>query len=105
MLPSCISNTKLGAVGFSVEPNQIFPPGLAACILVLRQRKAQARAGKVLTVDASTLFRKGRAQNFLEPEHAAEILLWYQKFTDIEERPCAGGFLGGNRKRRMDNSP
>ena len=40
----------------------------------------------MLIVDASTLFRKGRAQNFLEPEHVAEILRWYQEFTDVEDR-------------------
>jgi type I restriction enzyme M protein len=65
-----------------LAPNLFFGTGLAACILVLRQRKSTQRAGKVLVVDASTLFRKGRAQNFLEPEHAAEILSWVQKFED-----------------------
>jgi Arm DNA-binding domain len=33
---------------------------------ILCERKAKARAGKVLIIDASTQFRKGRAQNFLE---------------------------------------
>ncbi|HLO85331.1 MAG TPA: class I SAM-dependent DNA methyltransferase [Nostocaceae cyanobacterium] len=69
-----------------LAPNLFYGTGLAACILILRQQKAQARAGRVLIIDASTLFRKGRAQNFLEPEHNAEILQWYQNFTDVEDR-------------------
>ncbi len=34
----------------------------------------------------SALFRKGRAQNFLELEHAAAILGWVQAFADVEDR-------------------
>jgi type I restriction enzyme M protein len=60
--------------------------GLAACVLVLRQTKPAKRKGKVLIADASTLFRKGRAQNFLEPNHAAEILGWVQGFTEVADR-------------------
>lgn len=37
-------------------------------------------------MDASSLYRQGRAQNFLEPEHAAEILQWVQKFGDVADR-------------------
>lgn len=69
-----------------LAPNLFYGTGLAACILVLRRRKAKERAGKVLIADASSLFRKGRAQNFLEPEHTTEILHWYQGFVDVEDR-------------------
>lgn len=69
-----------------LAPNLFYGTQLAACILVLRQRKQALRKGKVLIVDASTRFRKGRAQNFLEPAHSAEILSWVQHFTDVEDR-------------------
>jgi len=69
-----------------LAPNLFYGTGLAACILVLRQHKNPLRAEKVFVVDASTLFRKGRAQNFLEPEHAAEILRWVQGFEDVPDR-------------------
>lgn len=39
----------------------------------------------MLIADASRLFRRGRAQNFLELEHAAEILGWYQGFCDVPD--------------------
>lgn len=39
----------------------------------------------MLIADASRLFRRGRAQNFLEPEHAAQILGWYRGFSDEQD--------------------
>ena len=69
-----------------LAPNLFYGTGLAACILVLRSRKSPDRAGKVQIVDASAMFRKGRAQNFLEPEHSAEILGWVQAFADEPNR-------------------
>lgn len=68
-----------------LAPNLFYGTGLAACILVLRKRKPMEHKNKVMIVDASRLFRRGRAQNFLEPEHATEILAWYQSFTDVQD--------------------
>ena len=45
--------------------NLFYGTGLAACVMVLRQRKAPERQGKLLVVDASTLFTRGRNQNTL----------------------------------------
>lgn len=69
-----------------LAPNLFYGTGLAACLMVLRQRKPPDRAGKTLIVDASALFRKGRAQNFLDPEHVATILEWVQGFADVPDR-------------------
>jgi len=75
-----------------LAPNLFYGTGLAACILVLRRRKGPRRAGDaqrvghVLIVDASSLFRKARAQNHLEAEHAATILGWVQAFEDVQDR-------------------
>jgi len=54
--------------------------------MILRRRKAPERQKQMLIVDASELYRKGRAQNFLEPEHAADILKWVQSFEDVKDR-------------------
>ena len=48
-------------------PNLFYGTGLAACILVFRQRKAKDRRNKVLIIDASNEFKTGRAQNELLP--------------------------------------
>ena len=68
-----------------LAPNLFYGTGLAACILVLRKRKPVQHKKKVLIADASRLFRRGRAQNHLEPEHAAEILGWYRGFADVQD--------------------
>jgi type I restriction enzyme M protein len=68
-----------------LAPNLFYGTGLAACILVLRKRKPAKYTKKVLIADASRLFRRGRAQNFLELEHAAEILGWYRDFADVQD--------------------
>lgn len=80
-----LENDLVEAV-IGLAPNLFYGTGLAACILVIRRRKATTRKGKVLIADASSLFRKGRAQNYLEPEHAAEILRWVSGFKDVENR-------------------
>jgi type I restriction enzyme M protein len=69
-----------------LAPNLFYGTGLAACVLVLRRQKAPARQGKVIVIDASSLFRRGRAQNFLEPEHASQIHGWVSAFADVEDR-------------------
>jgi type I restriction enzyme M protein len=68
-----------------LAPNLFYGTGLAACILVLRKRKPAANRKKVLIADASRLFRRGRAQNYLEPEHASEILGSYRNFADVQD--------------------
>jgi type I restriction enzyme M protein len=69
-----------------LAPNLFYGTGLAACMLVLRQRKPKERRRRVLMADASTLFRRGRAQNTLEPEHAGAILGWYHEFREVPDR-------------------
>ncbi|MBZ5713768.1 N-6 DNA methylase [Nannocystis pusilla] len=83
-----LQDDRIEAV-IGLAPNLFYGTGLAACILVLHQAKPARRKGKVLIVDASTLFRKGRAQNFLEPEHGRQILEWFQRFEDVEDRARA----------------
>ncbi len=64
--------------------NLFYGTGLAACILVLRQRKAKDRKNKVLIVDASREFKTGRAQNELLPEHVEQIYQWYRDYQTVE---------------------
>ena len=60
-----------------LAPNLFYGTGLAACRRGPAARRSRPSAGsKVLIVDASSLFRKGRAQNFLDPEHAEQIVAW-----------------------------
>ena len=64
-------------------PNLFYGTGLAACILVFRQRKKKERKKKVLMLDASREFKTGRAQNELLPEHVKRIYGWYHDYADV----------------------
>lgn len=65
-----------------LAPNLFYGTGLAASILVLRLNKPTAHGKKVLFVNAEHLFKRGRNQNTLEPEHADAILKAYRAFAD-----------------------
>ena len=69
-----------------LAPNIFFGTGLAPAIVTLRRSKPPQRRHKVIIIDASGLFRKGRAQNFLDAPHTDEIVESVQAFEDIEDR-------------------
>lgn len=69
-----------------LAPNLFYGTGLAGCVVILRRNKPADRKNKVLIIDAQSLFRKGRAQNFLDPEHGEQIVEWFHKFEDVEDR-------------------
>ncbi len=63
--------------------NLFYGTGLAACILVFRTRKPESHKRKVLFVDASRLFKKGRNQNELLLEHADHIHQLVSNYVDV----------------------
>ena len=67
-----LSADKVDVV-IGLGPSLFYGTGLAASIMVLRDKKRAERVGKVLIVDASDLFKKGRNQNTLEPEHIRAV--------------------------------
>lgn len=69
-----------------LAPNLFYGTQLAGCVVVLRRKKPAERKNKVLIIDASSLFRKGRAQNFLDSEHSEQIVGWYRSFENVEDR-------------------
>jgi type I restriction enzyme M protein len=69
-----------------LAPNLFYGTQLAGCVVILRRKKPGDRKNKVLIIDAASLFRKGRAQNFLDQEHSDQIVAWYRAFADVEDR-------------------
>jgi type I restriction enzyme M protein len=69
-----------------LAPNIFYGTGLAPAVMILRRTKPTTRKGKVLIVDASSLLRKGRAQNYLDPEHALQIVAWVHAFKNVKDR-------------------
>lgn len=74
-----LERDRLDAV-IGLGPNLFYGTGLAACILVFRARKPKEHTGRVLFIDASRLYKRGRNQNTLEPEHIVQILAWYHAY-------------------------
>jgi type I restriction enzyme M protein len=69
-----------------LAPNLFYGTGLAGSVMILRPNKPAERQNKVMIIDAASLFRKGRAQNFLDPGHGQQIVEWVQVFEDVEDR-------------------
>ena len=69
-----------------LAPNLFYGTQLAASVMILRRNKPAERKNKVLVIDAQSLFRKGRAQNFLDPVHGEQIVKWFRAFGDVEHR-------------------
>jgi type I restriction enzyme M protein len=69
-----------------LAPNIFYGTALAPAVVILRREKPAERRMKVLFIDGSHLFRKGRAQNFLDPEHAEQIVDWVRAFRDAADR-------------------
>lgn len=65
-------------------PNLFYGTGLAASILIFRIRKQAERQQRVLIIDASQLFKRGRNQNTLEPEHIEQIFAYYCGYQDVK---------------------
>ena len=80
---SAVLEKDLVEAVIGLGPNLFYGTGLAACVLILRADKPDDRKGKVLFIDASELYRRGRNQNTLEPEHAKEILDLYKGYADV----------------------
>lgn len=66
-----------------LAPNLFYGTGLAACVLILRLGKPANRKGEVLFINGERLFKRGRNQNTLEPEHAQAMLSAYRNFKDV----------------------
>ena len=67
-----------------LAPNLFYGTGLAASIMILNNKKSILKKGKLLVIDSSEQFWKGRAQNEMREEHVSRILELYEAFDDVE---------------------
>lgn len=63
-------------------PNLFYNSPMESCVVVCSRRKAPARKGKVLFIDALNEVARERAQSFLKPEHQQRILGAFRSFAD-----------------------
>jgi len=65
-------------------PNLFYGTTLAACIVIFRQQKDARLKERVIFIDASEQFKKGRNQNELLDAHVDQIYAWYEDGKDVE---------------------
>lgn len=65
-------------------PNLFYGTGISACILIFRAKKDLFKKNKILFIDASELYQKGRAHNFFLPEHVSVIIELYENYMDVQ---------------------
>ncbi|MBF6332355.1 type I restriction-modification system subunit M [Nocardia transvalensis] len=114
-----IKDDRLEAV-IGLAPNLFYGTGIPACILVLRGTAPRPanRQGKVLFINADREFTPGRAQNYLDPQHAEKIVAAYEEYCADEEYCGIPGFarvvdtkelrandFNLNIRRYVDNTP
>lgn len=66
-------------------PQLFYGTSIPACILVLRPKgsKEKAREKQVIFINADRDYREGRAQNYLDPEHAEKIISAFRDFENV----------------------
>ncbi|WP_233450389.1 type I restriction-modification system subunit M [Streptomyces acidiscabies] len=76
-----IEADRLEAV-IGLASNLFYGTGIPACILILRGPgpRPASHQGKVLFINADREYLSGRAQNYLEPEHAEKIVAAYRAY-------------------------
>lgn len=81
-----ILKTDLVDAVIGLAPNLFYGTGLAACVLILRHGKQPEEKGKVLFINGEDLFKRGRNQNTLKPEHVQALQGAYEVFSDLDGR-------------------
>jgi type I restriction enzyme M protein len=67
-------------------PNLFYGTSLSACIMVFRARKSDDHTKKVMFIDASEVYQKGRNQSFLLDEDVNQIFEWFRNYQDVDGR-------------------
>ena len=65
-----------------LAPNLFYGTSLTACVLILRHKRSAEQQDKVLFVNGEALFKRGRHQSTLEPDHAETLLKAYRQYAD-----------------------
>ncbi|MEU8270983.1 N-6 DNA methylase [Sphaerisporangium sp. NPDC049002] len=108
-----IKDDRLEAV-IGLAPNLFYGTGIPACVLILRgtARRPEERRGKVLFINADREYTSGRAQNYLDPQHAEKVVSAFEEYRDIpgfarvvEIEELKENDFNLNIRRYVDNTP
>lgn len=79
-----VKTDKLECV-ITLVNNLFYGAGIPACLMIFRDHKPAEKVGKVLMIDASSIYKSMRAQNILEPKHVDQIFKLYADYVDVDE--------------------
>ncbi|MFC9973138.1 N-6 DNA methylase [Spirillospora sp. NPDC127200] len=113
-----IEDDRLEAV-LGLAPNLFYGTGIPACILILRGTapRPESHRGTVLFINADREYRSGRAQNYLDPEHAEKIVAAFRAYRNdptmeipafarvVPVSELAENDFNLNIRRYVDNTP
>lgn len=87
-----VQSDQLEAV-IGLAGNLFYSTSIQACLLIFRAKKADERSGKVLFVDGSACFSKGRNQNHMTSEQVEAIIAAYRTGSNPDGDGGAGARL------------
>lgn len=85
----CLVEKDLLDAVIGLPPNLFYSTAIPACILVFRDQKAADRKNKVLFVDGSARFVKGKNQNRMTDEDIKILIRAYETGEDPDGEGCA----------------
>jgi type I restriction enzyme M protein len=65
-----------------LPPNLLYGTGIPIVILIFNRKKPEKHKGKILFIDASREYQKGKGRNYLGEQDIAHIVSVYQAFQD-----------------------
>lgn len=68
-----------------LTPNLLYSISIPIAILIFNRKKPEKHKGKILLIDASRKYQKGKGRNFLREQDIAHIVSVYQAFQDQVE--------------------
>jgi type I restriction enzyme M protein len=77
-----IKSDLLEAV-IGLGPSLLFSSSVPITILLLRSDKEAKKKGKIILINASTLFETAAKKNRISSQYIDQILQWYQTYSDI----------------------
>ena len=79
---SLVESGKLECI-ISLAGGVFYSTGVSACVIFLRNTKAESHQGRVCMIDASGIFTPQRAQNVMTEDDVRKVFALYENYHDV----------------------
>ncbi len=79
-----VESGKLECI-ISLAGGVFYSTGVSACVIFLRNTKAESHHGRVCMIDASGIFTPQRAQNIMTEDDVKKVFSLYENYRDVPE--------------------